>query len=82
MCMLLLIDRDFFNIMKEYDVSIDFYWEPMLVESNCDDPVEHHVQDRIVRIQSIENHARHWTDADILVFNSFMWWLSPNTTLL
>lgn len=68
-------------LMKEYNATIDFYWEPLLVESNCDDPVDHHVRDRIIRVQSIEKHARHWTDADMLVFNSFMWWMSPNMTL-
>ncbi|KAI5663217.1 hypothetical protein M9H77_22540 [Catharanthus roseus] len=67
---------------SEYNATVDFYWEPLLVESNCDDPVDHHVQDRIIRFQSIEKHAQHWTNADFLVFNSFMWWLSPNMTLL
>ncbi|KAL3536565.1 hypothetical protein ACH5RR_005026 [Cinchona calisaya] len=54
----------------------------MLVESNCDDALSHHVLDRITRIGASEKHARHWTDAGILVFNSFMWWLRPETTLL
>ncbi|KAL3531649.1 hypothetical protein ACH5RR_005170 [Cinchona calisaya] len=66
----------------EYNATIDFYWEPLLVESNCDDPVNHHVLDRIVRIEAIEKHARKWTDADILVFDSFMWWLQPEMTFL
>ncbi|KAK1398156.1 protein trichome birefringence-like 34 [Heracleum sosnowskyi] len=65
-----------------YDVSIDFYWEPMLVESNCDDPIDHHVMERVIKVQRIESHAIHWKDADMLIFNSFMWWLSPNTTVL
>ncbi|CAH9103283.1 unnamed protein product [Cuscuta europaea] len=67
---------------KEYNATIDFYWSPLLVESNCDDPADHHVRDRIVRIKAIERHARYWTNADILVFNSFMWWLEPTMTLL
>lgn len=63
-------------VIKEYNASIDFYWAPLLVESNCDDPWDHRIQDRIVRVQAIEKHARHWTDADILVFNSYIWWRS------
>ncbi|KAK6120228.1 hypothetical protein DH2020_045919 [Rehmannia glutinosa] len=66
----------------EYNATIGFYWSPLLVESNCDDPDKHSVRDRVIRITSIEKHARHWTDADILVFDSFMWWLEPTMTLL
>ncbi|OAY41547.1 protein trichome birefringence-like 34 [Manihot esculenta] len=58
----------------EYNATIEFYWAPLLVESNSDDPVNHRVPDRIVRVQAIEKHARHWTDADILVFNTYLWW--------
>ncbi|KAH0718314.1 hypothetical protein KY290_014907 [Solanum tuberosum] len=58
----------------EYNATIDFYWAPLLVESNCDDPSYHRVEERIVRIDSIEKHARIWKDADVLVFNSYLWW--------
>ncbi|KAF7130676.1 hypothetical protein RHSIM_Rhsim10G0200400 [Rhododendron simsii] len=60
----------------EYNASIDFYWAPLLVESNCDGPYDHRIKERIVRVQAIEKHARHWTNADILVFNSYIWWTS------
>ncbi|XP_058218134.1 protein trichome birefringence-like 34 [Rhododendron vialii] len=59
----------------EYNASIDFYWAPFLVESNCDDPFHHHVQYRTVRIEAIKNHARRWIDADELIFDSYIWWL-------
>ncbi|XP_022017084.1 protein trichome birefringence-like 34 isoform X2 [Helianthus annuus] len=58
----------------EYNVSIDFYWAPLLVESNADHPSKHKRIDRVINIQSIEKHAKNWVDADILVFNSYLWY--------
>lgn len=66
----------------EYNASIEFYWAPLLVESNSDHPVNHRVPDRIVRVKAIEKHARHWTDSDILVFDSYLWWKRPQMKLL
>ncbi|KAK6943436.1 Trichome birefringence-like, N-terminal domain [Dillenia turbinata] len=66
----------------EYNAAIEFYWAPFLVESNNDNPFYHHSIDRIVRVKSIEKHARLWTDADILVFHSFLWWRLPKMKLL
>ncbi|XP_020244766.1 protein trichome birefringence-like 34 [Asparagus officinalis] len=62
---------------KEFNASIDFYWSPLLVESNCDDPVLHRLSNRIMRAGAIEKHAQHWTDANILIFNSYLWWMKP-----
>ncbi|KAL3654882.1 hypothetical protein CASFOL_000668 [Castilleja foliolosa] len=63
--------------LKEYNALIEFYWSPLLVESNCDDIEKHRVWPRIVHIKSIQTHARQWIDADILIFNSFAWWMGP-----
>ncbi|XP_057808199.1 protein trichome birefringence-like 34 [Salvia miltiorrhiza] len=67
----------------EYEATIEFYWSPFLVESNCDDPFHHtNLQNRTIKIMAIEKHASQWRDADFVVFDSYAWWLDPNITLL
>ncbi|KAL5205144.1 hypothetical protein ABZP36_010015 [Zizania latifolia] len=58
----------------EYNATIDFYWSPLLLESNSDNPIIHRVEYRIIRADRIEKHASVWRDADVIVFNSYLWW--------
>nr|GMD57666.1 protein trichome birefringence-like 33 [Ipomoea batatas] len=60
---------------KEYNAKIEFYYAPLLLESNADNPEKHTVHGRIVRKGSINVNGQHWRGADILVLQSYIWWV-------
>ncbi|XP_056168908.1 protein trichome birefringence-like 33 isoform X3 [Syzygium oleosum] len=64
---------------KDYNATIEFYWAPFLLESNSDDAVVHRISDRIVRKGSINTHGKHWKGADMMVFNTYLWWMTGLT---
>jgi hypothetical protein len=46
----------------------------MLTESNSDSPV---VPDgRLIRGAPMNKHSTFWKGADILAFNSYLWWMT------
>ncbi|TVU02633.1 hypothetical protein EJB05_51862 [Eragrostis curvula] len=70
-------DRCLLNALsQDYDATIEFYWAPMLAESNSDDAVVHRVDERVIRGAPMDKHSRFWKGANILVFNSYLWWMT------
>ncbi|KAB1224489.1 Protein trichome birefringence-like 35 [Morella rubra] len=67
---------------EEYNATVEFLWAPLLAESNSDDPVNHRLDERIIRPDSVLKHASQWEHADILVFNSYLWWRQGPVKLL
>ncbi|XP_021649112.2 protein trichome birefringence-like 35 isoform X2 [Hevea brasiliensis] len=67
---------------EEYDATVEFLWAPLLVDSNSDDPVNHRLNERIIRPDSVLKHSSKWEHADILVFNTYLWWRQGPVKLL
>ncbi|KAI3517469.1 hypothetical protein L1887_16684 [Cichorium endivia] len=61
---------------KDYNATVEFYWAPFLLESNADNAVIHRITDRVVRKGSINKHGKHWKGVDIIVFNTYLWWMT------
>jgi len=72
----------FYANFQDYNATVEFLWAPLLVESNSDDPVNHRLDERIIRPDTVLRHASLWENADILVFNTYLWWRQGPVKLL
>ncbi|CAN6351334.1 unnamed protein product [Urochloa humidicola] len=66
--------RTVFTAREYGNATVEFYWAPFLLESNADNAAVHRISDRMVRRGSIGYHGRHWRGADVVVFNTYLWW--------
>ncbi|EPS71157.1 hypothetical protein M569_03604, partial [Genlisea aurea] len=63
----------------EYNVSVEYYWAPFIVDSISDNASNHTVLKRLVRLDSVAKHSKEWEGADILTFESYVWWMHKPT---
>ncbi|KAL2496817.1 Protein trichome birefringence-like 3 [Forsythia ovata] len=56
---------------KDYNVSVEFYWSPFLVQLHSNEDTA----TRVLRVDKLEGSSRHWQGANVMVFNTGHWWV-------
>ncbi|CAL1373359.1 unnamed protein product [Linum trigynum] len=67
--------RKIFRAGVEWNVTLEYYWAPFIVESISDHATNHTVHKRLVSLDAIDKHGATWKEADVLVFESYVWWM-------